>query len=170
MPKAKRVGVLRDSKDPTWGDDLAVMAPAADALGLTLVFADFSDAASLDSAITRLIEAHVDAIYPGSANAPVALYANGRIFEQTNRAHLPVFSSWVGSADRGALFVYAGSYVARMRRQAQWIDKILRGAKPAELPVEQVTEVEFIVNTKSARALGITIPPAVLLRADRIIE
>ena len=93
-----------------------------------------------------------------------------RLVELANRARVPVIGTFAGHAEAGALFSYGGSYDASLRRSAQLLDKVLRGAKPADLPVEQSTEIEFIVNAKAARLLGITIPPATLLRADRLIE
>ena len=98
------------------------------------------------------------------------LYARVRLVELAQRARLAVVASLGEVAEAGALFSYGGSRAGRFRRAAQLMDKILRGATPGDLPVEQSADVEFVLNAKAARALGITIPPAVLLRADRIIE
>ena len=73
-------------------------------------------------------------------------------------------------ADAGALFSYGSSRDAQLRRSAQMVGKVLKGAKPADLPVEQPTEFELVVNLRTAKALGIAIPPSILLRANRVIE
>ena len=98
------------------------------------------------------------------------LYARVRLVELAQRARLAVVASLGEVAEAGALFSYGGSRAGRFRRAAQLMDKILRGATPGDLPVEQSADVEFVLNAKAAGALGVTIPPAVLLRADRIIE
>ena len=73
-------------------------------------------------------------------------------------------------ADDGALFAYGPSQAGQIRRSAHLVDKVLKGAKPADIPVEQPAEFELVVNMKTAKALGITIPPSILLRANRVIE
>jgi putative ABC transport system substrate-binding protein len=83
---------------------------------------------------------------------------------------LPVISGWAVMADSGALCTYGPRLVESYRRTAYFVDRILKGVKPAELPIEQPTVLELVVNLNSARTLGITIPPTVLVRADRVIE
>ena len=73
-------------------------------------------------------------------------------------------------ADAGALFNYGSSRAGNLRRSAQLVDKVLKGAKPADIPVEQATEFELVVNIKTAKVLGIKFPPSILLRANRVIE
>lgn len=90
--------------------------------------------------------------------------------ELANRAKVPVISGTAFSVEAGGLYAYGGSLAAQYRREAQLADKILRGAKPADIPVEQITEIEFTVNLKAAKLMGISIAPSVLLRADRVIE
>ena len=83
---------------------------------------------------------------------------------------LPVISGWAVMADSGALCTYGPRLVESYRRTAYFIDRILKGAKPAELPIEQPTVLELVINLNSAKTLGITIAPTVLVRADRVIE
>ena len=93
-----------------------------------------------------------------------------QLIEQANRNRIPVVAYRSQLAEAGALFSYGASLSEQIRRSATYVDKVLRGARPSELPVEQATVFELVVNVKAARALGISIPRPVLLRADRIIE
>ena len=94
----------------------------------------------------------------------------GRLIELANRRRLPVIGSNQAWVEAGALFNYGASQDEQMRRSAQLVDKILKGAKPADIPVEQPTKFELVINLKAARALGITVPQNVLLRADEVIQ
>ena len=86
------------------------------------------------------------------------------------KSHLPAVFTLRGFADAGGLLVYGASYSALFRRAAIYVDKILKGAKPADLPIEQPTKFELVINLKTAKALGLTIPPSLLQRADQVIE
>jgi putative ABC transport system substrate-binding protein len=87
-----------------------------------------------------------------------------------SKARLPAIYSERRFADEGGLMSYGVNYVDQWRRAAGYVDKILRGAKPGDLPIEQPTHFEFVINLRSARALGLTIPESVLLRADEVIQ
>ena len=86
------------------------------------------------------------------------------------RHRLPTFFGWRDHVEAGGLMSYAADLSDLVRRGAIYVDKILRGAKPADLPVEQPTKFELVINAKTAKALGLTIPPSLLLQADQIIE
>ena len=84
--------------------------------------------------------------------------------------HMPVISGWAVFAQSGALCSYGPRLVESYRRLAYFVDRVLKGAKPATLPIERPTKFELVINSKTAKALGITVPPSVLVRADTVIE
>jgi putative ABC transport system substrate-binding protein len=93
-----------------------------------------------------------------------------RIADLAARRRLPAAYGLIDYAEAGGLIAYASSDIDRFRRAAALVDKILKGAKPGDLPIEQPTKFELVINLKTAKALGLTIPPSLLLRADQIIE
>jgi len=93
-----------------------------------------------------------------------------QIVELAARARLPVIAIQAEYSEAGALLSYGIDQTDTFRRAATYVDKILKGAKPAELPVEQPTKYELVINLKTAKALGLTIPPSLLQRADQVIE
>jgi len=94
----------------------------------------------------------------------------GRIVAFASEARLPAMYQLREAVDRGGLMSYGASLPELGRRAAHYVDKILKGAKPSDLPVEQPTKFEFIINLKTAKALGLKIPPSLLARADQVIE
>ena len=167
LPGAKRIGLLGDPNDPRLAGERNALAPVATALGLTIIVGEASNPVEFDPAVARLIGQGVDVIY-GTGSLVTNL--RGRLIEQANRRRLPVIGITLSWVESGALFYYGASQGDQMRRSAQIVDKILKGAKPADIPVEQPTKFEFIINLKAAKALGITIPQALLLRADEVIR
>jgi putative ABC transport system substrate-binding protein len=102
--------------------------------------------------------------------SPVTLTHQTQIVELAAKNRLPAMYPWQEFAEGGGLMAYSPNRTEMYRRSATFVDKILRGAKPADLPIEQPTTFELVINLKTARALGLTIPPSVLLRADQVIE
>ena len=98
------------------------------------------------------------------------IYERRRIAELAAKNRLPGTYSMSEFVDAGGLMSYSPNIADNFRRAADYVDKILKGAKPSELPVEQPTRFELVINMKTAKALGITIPQSILLRADRVIE
>jgi putative tryptophan/tyrosine transport system substrate-binding protein len=103
---------------------------------------------------------------------PDAIFQNERrlIAALAAKARLPAMYAWKEAVDEGGLMAYGASVPDIFRRAAVYVDKILKGAKPADLPVEQPTKFEFIINLKAAKQIGLTIPPNVLARADKVIK
>jgi putative ABC transport system substrate-binding protein len=167
LPGAKRIGLLGDPTEPNFASDRNALAPVALALGLTIVMAEASNPLELDAAVSKLLGQNVDAIY---ANSSIALNLRTRLIELANHRHVPVVGVRASMVEAGALFAYSVSLPDQLRRSAQLVDKILKGAKPADIPVEQPTRFELVINLKAAKSLGITIPRSVLLRADEVIQ
>ena len=167
LPGAKRIGLLGGSTDRIMNLEQQALAPVAASFGLTIIVAQAANPVEFDIAVAKLIAERVDAIYGGGS--PTVLNLRGRLIELANQKRIPVIGGGQ-SAYAGALFTYSGSFVDRSRRSAILMDKILKGTKPADLPVEQPTLFELVVNLKAAKALGITVPPSILLGADRVIE
>ena len=166
LPGAKRIGLLRDPTEPLSTTDRTRLALAATTLGLTVVVVEMSSAGELDAAVAKLIGQGVDVIF---ANAAIAENLRGRLIELANRRRVPVFGGR-RMAEAGGLFFYGASLRDQLRRSAQLVDKVLKGAKPADLPVEQATKFDLVINLKAAKALGIAIPPSILARADEVIQ
>ena len=168
-PRISRVTVLLPP--PLSGSEqvLKHIRAAAKTLGITLVFTEVSARKDVERAFA--------AVTRDRTNALIVLirelmdFSSINLIGQLARKHrLPVMSDSVKLTYEGGLMSYATSYAPQARRAAQYADKILKGSKPADLPVEQPTEFELTLNLETARALGLTIPPSVRLRANKVIE
>jgi putative ABC transport system substrate-binding protein len=141
---------------------------AAPALGLTIQPLAVRASGDLGPAFEEMTREHAQAVFIGGSSFAIAQKKS--ILGLAARRRLPVISQWREFADSGALMCYGPSIADMFRRAAYFVDKILKGAKPGDLPVEQPTKFELVVNLKTAKALGLTIPPSVLARADEVIE
>jgi putative ABC transport system substrate-binding protein len=168
VPKLSRVAVL-------WNPNAAVSAlswreleSAARALGVQLHSLEVRSADELDKAFRNATKARAEAlvILPNAAFVPNLK----RIADHSLQARLPSSFHLREFADAGGLVAYGPDRSDLFRRAASYVDKILKGAKPADLPIEQPTKFELLINLKTAKALGLTIPPSLLARADQIIE
>jgi putative ABC transport system substrate-binding protein len=168
-PAIKRVAVVYGGvpgAEPTFAD----MRRRVPSLGVQLTFIEVPTVNGIDAALAAMEKSRPDAIL-AIHGAPL-WEARVRLADFVNRRRLPMIAT-VATAlveDAGALMSYAPDVVALMTRPAAYVDRILKGAKPADLPIEQPTKYEFVINMKSAKALGLTIPPSLLLRANRVIE
>jgi putative ABC transport system substrate-binding protein len=168
LPSVKRFGWLGDSTDPTTKSDRNSLEPFAASNGIAIVEAEGANPRELEVAIRRLVAERVDVIYTGTS--PLIYNLRNRLIEIASNERVPVIAYRAQLADAGALLSYGASLREQIRRSALYVDKILRGAAPASLPVEQATTFELVVNVRTARQLGITVPTSILLRADRVIE
>ena len=165
-PRLSRVGVVRD---PSHADnEMPVAQRAAQALKLELQAVEIREPADIDRALAAAKQANVDGLYIVSSRQTTTNVQ--RIVEFANRERLPLVGGWGGWVQAGGLMSY-GPNVADMVRQAStYVDKVLKGAKPGDLPIQQPTRFELLVNLKAAKALGLNIPDSFLLRAEKVIE
>jgi ABC-type uncharacterized transport system substrate-binding protein len=141
---------------------------AAEALGVSLSFLPVRDPGDFDAAFTSARRAGATAIIAPSD--PVTLRASREFVQLALKHRLPGMYWTREYVENGGLMAYSANSVDLRRRAATVVDKIFKGAKPADLPVEQPTKFELVINMKTAKALGLTIPPSILLRADEIIQ
>jgi putative ABC transport system substrate-binding protein len=168
LPGVARVGVLSTALDPTNRERIAVAEQGAHSLGLKLEILEVSSVDRLPGAFDQANRARVGAVMV--LGSPLLLAHQARIVELAAKARLPVISAWQEFPNAGGLISYGTNVSAMFRRAALFVDRILKGARPADLPVEQATTFELVVNLKTAKALGLTIPQPLLLRADHVID
>jgi putative ABC transport system substrate-binding protein len=167
-PKASRVAVLFDPRTRSGQAHVEQTQIAARKLGMQLQLLEAREPADIDRAFKAAREGRAEAI--SVIHVGVMQGERPRIARLAIEVRLPaVYSATTFPAD-GGLMAYAPDTSDQYRRAAVFVDKILKGAKPADLPVEQPTQFELVVNMKTAKALGITIPQTILIRADRVIE
>jgi putative ABC transport system substrate-binding protein len=168
IPAARRVAVLSNPRNPAQPDAVADIGKANRVLGLELQFLQAGSADEIDIAFGAMVRERATALFVVPESLFIAQRA--RLAELAAKHRLPTMHGVRENVDAGGLLSYGPSLVALGRRAASYVDKILKGAKPGELPIEQPTTFELVVNLKTAKALGITIPQTVLLRADEVIE
>jgi putative ABC transport system substrate-binding protein len=168
LPKASRVAFLTNPDFPATPKIEKLVGAAAQALGITMTPIRATDRASLTSAVDSLAKSRPDALFVGGDSNAVQ---NAReLIERATALRIPVAHFWPGTAEMGALFSYQADILDNFRRAASYAVRIQKGAKPGDLPVELPTRYELVVNRKTAKDFGITLPNNFLLRADRIIE
>ena len=168
LPKAKRLAFVVNPDHALARSHQAVAARAARSLGIRLAPIEVRAARDLESLADRIVKAQADALVV-SADAVLSGLREGLV-KAGLAAGVPTVSVLAEFAEPGALATYGHDLKANFRRSARYVDHILKGAKPAELPIEQPTQFELVVNLRTAKALRIAIPQAVLLRADRVVE
>jgi len=141
---------------------------AAQALGVRLQFVEARGPADLDRAFSDMTRARADALTVLPSN--MFLREHRRLVDLAAKHRLPAVYTVKEYVDAGGLMAYGPNLADMVRRAATYVDRILKGAKPGDLPVEQPTKFELVINLKTARTLGLTIPPSVLSRADQMIE
>jgi putative ABC transport system substrate-binding protein len=167
-PSASRVAAMLNPTNPVSRPELQNTQDAARSLGVHIQPIEVSDLNTLQEGFTTLSRDRVRALL---LFTDVIFYSmRGRIVEYAAKSRLPAIYSDNEFVDAGGLMSYGPSYSDLFRRAATYVDKILKGAKPADLPVEQPTKFEFIINLKTAKQIGLTVPQSVLYRADRVIK
>jgi putative tryptophan/tyrosine transport system substrate-binding protein len=168
LPAAARVAVLWNPENLTGVPQRNRMALAAEALKVQLRMLEARSPGEIDSAIAAAVRDRSDALLVLAD--PMLTSQRKRIVDVAMRARLPVGGMFRTFTEVGALVSYGPNVVEISRQLAVYADKILKGAKPADLPVEEPTKYDLVINLKTAKALGLTIPQSVLLRADEVIE
>lgn len=168
FPKLKRVGVLHNPSDSASTAQLPIVVGSIRALGKELMVVEARAAVEFAAAFAKLAEWRAEAL----VMLENALYVAHRktLLDWAAKHRWPTINSSKEYAEAGGVISYGADWADSCRRSAVYVDKILKGAKPADLPVEQPTKFEFVINLKAANAMGLSIPKAVLLRADRLIE
>ncbi len=141
---------------------------AAGAFRVQLQYLDVLDPKDIETAFRTASKGRADAVLV--LTSPVFISQRTQIAELAVKNRLPAIYSWPENVEDGGLMTYSVSITDLFRRAATYVDKILKGAKPADLPVEQPKKFEFVINLKAAKQIGLTIPPNVLARADRVIR
>ena len=168
VPKLARLAVLSNPANALSAAALKHAETAAQAMRLQLQAVDSRDPMAFDSAFAAMTKARAGGLVV--IPDPMFLTQRTRIAELAAKSRLPAIYGIPEHAQAGGLMAYAASRTDLFRRAATYVDKILKGAKPADLPVEQPTKFELVINLKAAKALGLTIPQRLLLRADEVIQ
>jgi ABC-type uncharacterized transport system substrate-binding protein len=168
IPQAARLAVFWNPGNPLWPPVLKRLQDTATALGVKLHPVEIGDANALERGFAAAIRQQANAVLVLRDN----LFAvnSGRIVDLAARHRLPVMYGRRTDVEAGGLMSYGVDLPGLMRRLATYVDKILKGATPADLPVEQPTRFELVINLKTAKSLGLTIPQSVLQRADEVIQ
>jgi len=168
IPRASRVAILSNPADPSFALQVREVEAAARTLHMRLQHVEARGPEQFDSAFAAMARERADALLVNGTSTFLAHRV--RLAELAVKNRLPTMYSFRESVEAGGLMAYAVNMAAFVERAAVYVDKILKGAKPADLPVEQPTKFELVINLKTAKALGLTIPPSLLGRADEVIQ
>ena len=168
IPTLSRVALLNNPDFPATAKVESRVRAAAGRLGITVLPLYAKDRASLTLAVDSLDKLRAGALLVGAdalfnSNAP-------QIIARATALRVPIAHYWPGTAEMGALLSHGADFHQNYERAAYYVDRILRGRKPSDLPIEQPTKFELVINLKTAKALGLTIAPSLLQRADQVIE
>ena len=168
LPRITKVAALWNPPTAYHAKALENLKAAAPSLAIELSAVSARTSEEIGPAFEALNRARAEALYV--VDCPPFFTHRTTIVKLAMKARLPAISGERPYTDEGALISYGPSYADQMRRSTEYVDKILRGAKPSGLPIEQPTKFDLVINLKTAKTLGLTIPPSVLLRADQVIE
>ena len=168
VPRIIRVAVLWNPDNPVWPPALKRLNEASPMLGVQLQSLAVRDSGELTAALATATRERADALLVFREQIFNVLREDIVRFTAAHR--LPAIFGQHAFIEVGGLIIYAASFPDMLRRVGRYVDKILRGAKPGDLPIEQPTKFELVINLKTAKALSLTIPPSLLARADQVIE
>ena len=168
IPKLSRVAILGNSNEPANPKTLKEIELAAGALGVQVQSLDALAPKDIETAFRAATKARVDALVVLAS--PVLNDQRAKVANLALKSRLPAIYFRQEFVEAGGLMSYGTSFIDLSRRASVYVDKILKGTKPADLPVEQPTKFELVINLKTAKQIGLTIPPNVLARADRVIK
>jgi putative ABC transport system substrate-binding protein len=168
IPKLSRVAVLGTSTRPGNAQELREVELAAGALGVKLQYVDVLSPKDIEPAFQAARKGRADALLV--LGSPVLISYRKQLVDLAVKNRLPAIYNRSEFVEDGGLMTYGVSVTDLFRRAATYVDKILKGAKPADLPIEQARKFELVINLKAAKQIGLTIPPNVLARADKVIK
>ena len=168
VPRASRIAVLWDPRFENSSEFKPSTERAASALRQTLVWVVVSESDEADSLVAQALREQADALCVVGGAKTYGMRV--RLVELAAKHRLPAIYDVPAFAEAGGLLSHSPSLTGSFREIARYVDRILKGAKPGDLPIEQPTKFETVVNLKTANALGLTIPQSLLLRADRVIK
>ena len=168
VPTVSRVAVLRNPTFQPSGRILRWTEAAAHTLGLSSQVLEVQGSGDLEGALRKIDKGRVTVLYV--IEDPLTYELRRQIADLAAKNRLPSISASKEWVEAGGLMSYGANYADSCRRAATFVDRILKGAKPADLPVEEPTKFELVINLKTAKAIGVTIPQSLLLRADQVIE
>ena len=168
VPKLSRVAVLVNSSNPFHAAVLKNVQVAAQKTGVTILAVEARTVQEIENAFPTISKERAGAVI--LAQDTLFTQQRRQIAELSAKHRLPLIAAMLEYVEAGVLMSYGPSFADIYRRAATYVDKIFKGAKPANLPVEQPTKFEMFINDKTARALGLTIPHSILLQADRVID
>ena len=168
IPRLSRVAVLGTSTNPANVQQLRETELAAKPIGVRLQFLDVLDPKDIETGFRAAIKGRADAVLV--LGGPLFIPQRRKIAELAIKSRIPAIYSRSEFVEAGGLMSYGASIPDLHRRAATYVDKILKGAKPGDLPVEQPTKFDLVINLKTAKQIGLTIPRSLLIRADRVLE
>ena len=168
VPNVSRIAIVWNPDNPSWPPIVRRVQQAAPRFGVALDFITVRDVAQMDTVLVTAKRNGAEALVVVNEGV---FNANPKgVVEMVTKSRLPAIYSQPDFGPLGGLMTYSPHFSEAFRRAASYVDKILKGAKPADLPIEQPTKFELLINLKTAKALGLTIPPSLLARADQVIE
>jgi putative ABC transport system substrate-binding protein len=170
VPPSGRIAVLANPADPTYAPRMNNLRAAAQALGLHLHVVEVRRADELDTAFAAMTQTRAEALLVVEDGVLVSSSLRGRIADLAALSRLPAMYGQKFYVEAGGLMSYGPSLPDIYRCAATYVDKLLKGAQPGDLPVEQPTTFELVINLTTAQALGLTIPPSLLFQADEVIQ